>query len=51
MSGAYVSRKLSKEDQQVLIDALEKAAKTSAVVDGYVQYFGRDLLKGGLRPR
>jgi polar amino acid transport system substrate-binding protein len=51
LSGAYVSRKLPKEDQQVLIDALEKAAKTSAVVDGYVQYFGRDLLKGGLRPR
>jgi polar amino acid transport system substrate-binding protein len=51
MSGAYVSRALSNSDQEVLIDALEKAAKTSAVVDGYVHYFGPDLLKGGLRPR
>lgn len=50
-SGAYVSRALSAADQQVLVDALEKAARTSAVVDGYVHYFGPDLLKGGIRPR
>jgi len=50
-SGAYISRALSQEDQQVLVDALEKAARTSAVVDGYVHYFGPDLLKGGIRPR
>lgn len=50
-SGAYVSRTLPKEDQQALIEALEKAAKTSIVVDGYVHYFGPDLLKGGVRPR
>lgn len=50
-SGAYVSRALPKEDQQLLIDTLEKAAKTSAVMEGYVRYFGPDLLKGGVRPR
>ncbi|MET0319737.1 MAG: transporter substrate-binding domain-containing protein [Duganella sp.] len=50
-SGAYVSKALPKEDQQQLLDALEKAARTNSVMDGYVHYFGPDLLKGGVRPR
>lgn len=51
VSGAYISRALPREDQQVLAEALEKAARTSVVMDGYVRYFGPDLLKGGIRPR
>lgn len=50
-NGAYISHALPREDQQLLVDTLEKAARTSAVMDGYVHYFGPDLLKGGVRPR
>lgn len=51
-SGAYISRlSLKPEDQKLLRELLERAAKTNAVMDGYLRYFRPEVLADNVRPR
>ena len=49
-SGAYVSRlSLSPEDQRVLRELREKAAKSGAVMEGFQHYHRADILAASVR--
>lgn len=49
-SGAYISRlSLSPEDQKVLRELLEKAAKSGAVMEGFQHYHRADILAASVR--
>ncbi|MET0264071.1 MAG: transporter substrate-binding domain-containing protein [Duganella sp.] len=50
-SGVYVSKALAREDQQVLIDGLEKSARANQFIDSYRRYFGGEMLNSGVRAR
>lgn len=50
-SGAYVSKTLPREDQQLLIDGLEKSARANQFIDSYRRYFGGEMLNSGVRAR
>jgi polar amino acid transport system substrate-binding protein len=51
-SGIYVSRRsLSPEDQAALIDLLEKAAKSGAVLEAFQRYHRPDIFSESVRPR
>lgn len=50
--GIYVSRKsLSGDDQAALIELLEKAAKSGAVLEGFQRYHRPEVLAESVRPR
>lgn len=50
-TGAYISHTLGKEDQRTLREALDKVAKSPAVMDTYLRYFPADIMKDNVRPR
>lgn len=51
-NGMYVSRRsLSAEDQAALIDLLEKAARSGAVLDAFQRYHKPEIIAESVRPR
>jgi polar amino acid transport system substrate-binding protein len=51
-NGVYVSRRsLSAEDQAALIELLEKAAKSGAVLEAFQRYHRADIMAESVRPR
>ncbi len=51
-SGVYVSRhSLSADDRATLLELLERAAKSNAVIDGFQRYHRPEILNESVRPR
>lgn len=51
-SGVYYSRRsLSAEDQAIIRELLEKAAKSGAVYEGFLRYHRPDVMSESVRPR
>ncbi len=51
-SGIYISKKsLDEADRQILLDMMEKLAKSGAVWRAYLQYYKADAVKAGNKPR
>jgi len=51
-NGVYISRRsLSAEDQAALLDLLEKAARSGAVMEGFQRYHRPEILAESVRPR
>jgi polar amino acid transport system substrate-binding protein len=51
-NGVYVSRRsLSAEDQAALVELLEKAAKSGAVLEAFQRYHRADIFSESVRPR
>jgi polar amino acid transport system substrate-binding protein len=51
-SGIYVSRRsLKPEDQAIMLDMMERVAKSNAVMEGFQRVHRPDILAGSVRPR